>query len=404
MSLSEQENIETSIEIMETQQEDPQKIIQSWDELNLNEDLLRGIYRYGFEQPTPIQKIAILPIINKRDVIAQAQSGTGKTGAFTVGTLQTIDVSLPTTQAIILAPTHELVKQIANVVSTLGNAMEGLTVKTLVGGSSVNDDIRDLRRVSPHVIVGSAGRVYDMIRRRCIQMDTVRLFVLDEADEMLSKGFKTQIYDIFQFFTQNIQVSIFSATLPPEVLSLTNKFMRDPVRLIMKPEELSLECISQYFVAMNDDHSKFETLKELFAMLEISQCIIYVGSIKRVDDLYQAMTKEGFPVCCIHSGMDKVERDASFQKFRSGSCRVLISSNITARGIDIQQVSTVIVFDIIRDVNTYLHAIGRSGRFGRKGLAINFVTKYDVEHMKRIEKHYGIEIQELPSDVKKIFN
>jgi len=402
MSFSEEEKTAT----METQQqqEETQKIIQSWDELNLNDDLLRGIYRYGFEQPTPIQKIAILPMINKRDVIAQAQSGTGKTGAFTVGTLQTIDVTLPTTQAIILAPTHELVKQIANVVSTLGIAMEGLTVKTLVGGSSVNDDIRELRDNAPHVIVGSAGRVYDMIRRRCIQMDTVRLFVLDEADEMLSKGFKAQIYEIFQFFTQDIQVAIFSATLPPEVLSLTKKFMRDPVRLMMKPEELSLECISQYYVAMNDDHSKFETLKEIFAMLEISQCIIYVGSIKRVDDLYQAMTKEGFPVCCIHSGMDKVERDASFQKFRSGSCRVLISSNITARGIDIQQVSTVIVFDVIRDVNTYLHAIGRSGRFGRKGLAINFVTKYDVEYMKRIEKHYGIEIKELPADVKKIFN
>lgn len=380
------------------------KSIQNWEELDLNEDLLRGIYRYGFEQPTPIQKIAILPIIEKKDVIAQAQSGTGKTGAFTIGTLNNIDVLSPTTQAIILAPTHELVKQISNVVSTLGNAMEGLVVKTLVGGSSVNDDINELRRTPPHVVIGSAGRVYDMIRRRCILMDTVRIFVLDEADEMLSKGFKTQIYDIFQFFRDSIQVAIFSATLPSEVLNLTKKFMRDPVNITIKPEELSLECISQYYVAMNDDHSKFETLKELFSMIEISQCIIYVNSIKRVDDLYQAMTKEGFPVCCIHSGMDKVERDSSFQKFRNGSFRVLISSNITARGIDIQQVSTVIVFDVIHDVNTYLHAIGRSGRFGRKGLAINFVTRYDIEHMRRIEKHYGIEIKELPADVKKLIH
>jgi len=380
------------------------KSVQSWEELNLNEDLLRGIYRYGFEQPTPIQKMAIQPIIEKKDVIAQAQSGTGKTGAFTIGTLQNIDVSSPTTQAIILAPTHELVKQISNVVSTLGNAMEGLIVKTLVGGSSVNDDIHELRRSPPHIVIGSAGRVYDMIRRRCIQMDTVRIFVLDEADEMLSKGFKTQIYDIFQFFSDSIQVAIFSATLPPEVLNLTKKFMRDPVNITMKPEELSLECISQYYVAMNDDHSKFETLKELFSMIEISQCIIYVNSIKRVDDLYEAMKEEGFPVCCIHSGMDKADRDSSFQKFRNGVFRVLISSNITARGIDIQQVSTVIIFDVIRDVNTYLHAIGRSGRFGRKGLAINFVTRYDIEHMRKIEKHYGIEIKELPADVKKLIH
>lgn len=376
--------------------------IKEWDSLNLKDDLLRGIYRYGFEKPTPIQSTSILPIIEKKDVIAQARSGTGKTGSFTIGALQRIDVSKNTTQVLMLAPTHELVKQISLVVSNIGNAMNGLLVKTLVGGTSVMEDSIELRNNPPHIIVGTPGRVYDMIRRKNINMNSIELFILDEADEMLSKGFKEQIYDIFKNFNNDVQVAIFSATMQEDVLTLTNKFMRDPVKIILKPEELTLECIQQYFVALPGDNDKFETLKDLFSFLQISQCIIYVNTIKRVNDLYEAMKKEGFPVCHIHSSMDKTERDKTFQQFRTGSSRVLISSGITARGIDIQQVSVVINFDITRDVDTYLHAIGRSGRYGRKGLAINFVTKQDLDQMRKIERHYGISIKELPSDIRNL--
>ena len=376
--------------------------IKDWDSLNLKDDLLRGIYRYGFEKPTQIQSTSILPIIKKKDVIAQARSGTGKTGSFTIGSLQRIDVAKNTTQALLLAPTHELVKQISLVVSNIGNAMNGLLVKTLVGGTSVMEDSIELRNNPPHIIVGTPGRVYDMIRRKNINMNSIELFILDEADEMLSKGFKEQIYDIFKNFNNDVQVAIFSATMPEDVLTLTHKFMRDPVKIILKPEELTLECIQQYFVALPGDNDKFETLKDLFSLLQISQCIIYVNTIKRVNDLYEAMKKEGFPVCHIHSSMDKTERDKTFQQFRTGSSRVLISSGITARGIDIQQVSVVINFDITRDVHTYLHAIGRSGRYGRKGLAINFVTKQDLDQMRKIERYYGISIKELPKDVKSL--
>ena len=379
------------------------KEIKTWDELNLNDDLLRGIYRYGFENPTPIQQKAILPIVGRQDLIAQAQSGTGKTGSFTIGTLQLIDVSQKTTQALILAPTHELVKQIYTVVTNLGIAMDGLVVKTLIGGTSIVNDINDLNKNCPHIVIGTTGRVYDMIRRKKININTVKIMVLDEADEMLSKGFKEQIYNIFQFLNPDIQVALFSATMPRDILTLTEKFMRNPIKIILKPEELSLECIQQYYIALQNDELKYDALKDLFSLLQISQCIIYVNTVKRVDDLYNAMTAEGFPVCYIHSSMDKSEREASFLKFRNGSCRVLISSNITARGIDIQQVSTVINFDITHNIHTYLHAIGRSGRYGRKGLAINFVTRSDIEHMRKIEKYYGIIIKELPADVKKIF-
>lgn len=374
------------------------KTINTWDDFELKDDLLRGIYSYGFENPSEIQKKAILPIISGRDVIAQAQSGTGKTGAFSISTLQRIDVTKKELQGLIIAPTHELAKQISMVISSIGNSMEGLNIKTMIGGTSVQQDIADMHENPPHIIVGCAGRIYDMIRRKNINANTIKLFVLDEADEMLSGAFKDQIYNIFQNFNSNIQVAIFSATMPEDILTLSNKFMRDPVKITMKKEELNLEGIQQYFVAIQNDFYKFEMLKQLFMMISVNQCIIYCNSVKRVIDLHRAMSDEGFSVCAIHSSMDKVERDNTFRNFRTGGYRVLISSNITARGIDVQQVATVINFDITNCVHTYLHRIGRSGRWGRKGLAINFVTKRDIGYMHNIEEHYKISINELPKD------
>jgi len=376
------------------------QIVEKWDQFNLKEDLLRGIYAYGFECPSEIQKKAILPVIDGRDIIAQAQSGSGKTGTFSIATLQSIDVSKNTIQAAIIVPTHELAKQVYSVITALGSFMEGLRVKTIIGGTSIQQDAAELRNSPPHLIIGCTGRIYDMVVRKHLVLSSLKLLVLDEADEMLSKGFKDQIYNIFQHLPTVIQVAIFSATLPDEILELTRKFMVKPVRIIVKREELSLACIKQYFIALNDDRSKYDTLKSLFSMISVSQCIIYCNSVRRVVDLYQAMTDEGFSVCCIHSSMERVERDASFRSFRDGGFRVLISSDVTARGIDIQQVQTVINFDVCKDINTYLHRIGRSGRYGRTGCAINFITRKDIFYMKKIEEHYKIVIDELPGDFK----
>ena len=374
------------------------KTYEKWDELDLKEELLRGIYGYGFESPSQIQKTAIKPIIDKKDVIAQAQSGTGKTGTFTISSLQRIDITEKTTQVMILAPTHELVKQIAFVVENIGSAMDGLVVKTLVGGTSVNDDIKQLKENVPHVVVGSTGRVNDMIRRRHLQTNHIKLFILDEADEMLSGGFKEQVYQIFQNLSSEAQIAIFSATLPPYILEMTDKFMNNPVKITMEPEKLNLEGIEQFYLALNDDNEKYDTLKKLFDFLTVNQSIIYVNSVQRVEDLYNAMVADGYSVVSIHSSMKREEREKSFKDFRTGTYRVLISSNVTSRGIDIQQVSIVINFDIPRSVNTYLHRIGRSGRWGRKGTAINFITRQDIGYMKRIESHYKSTIQELPSE------
>jgi len=371
----------------------------SFDELeNIDKNILRGIFSYGFEKPSPIQRKAIKPIIAKRDIVAQAQSGTGKTATFSIGALSLIDLKDNNTQVLVLSPTRELTIQTAKVMSSIGSMMDGLRVQTLFGGSSVEDYSGFNKRVSPHIICGCPGRVHDMMRRGNITTKTIKLIILDEADEMLSQGFKEQVYNIFQYFNNDIQVALFSATLSEEIQPIINKIMRNPVKITMKAEMLTLDGISQFFVAVEDDRQKYLILKDTFSAISLSQCIIYCNSVKRVADLYEAMREDGFPVCCVHSNMDNKDRDAAFNEFKSGSCRVLISSNVTARGIDVQQVSTVINFDVPKDVHTYLHRIGRSGRWGRKGVGINFITRRDIPKIKEIEEYYACEINEMPSN------
>jgi translation initiation factor 4A len=301
-------------------------------------------------------------------------------------------------QALIIAPTRELAKQIHDVVKNLATQMTGLNVQLLIGGTSTEDDVADLKANGPQVLIGCPGRVHDILRRQPAIGRGMQMLVLDEADEMLSAGFNEQIYNIFQQLNTNVQVCLFSATMPDELHSLSDKFMRDPVRILVKSEMLTLEGISQFHVALETDHDKYTTLKDLFTRISVSQCIIYCNSIRRVSDLAEAMMNDGFPVCCIHSGMEKEVRDKAYQEFRSGAQRVLISSNVTARGIDIQQVSVVINFDMPRDVHTYLHRIGRSGRWGRKGSGVNFVTRRDFRKLKEIESYYGTCIPELPAN------
>lgn len=372
------------------------KPIENWDEMDCNPLILRGIYAYGFENPSPIQKKAITPMIAGRDIIAQAQSGTGKTGCFTVGTLATLDTSKNEVQAMILSPTRELSQQTKSVLDSLGHFMKNLRTQLLIGGTSTEECIKQLKENTPHVVIGCPGRVYDMLRRKKIKQNTLKLIVLDEADEMLSSGFKEQVYNIFQYMPGNIQVALFSATMPTELISLTDKFMRNPIKVLVKAEQLTLEGIAQFYVAVDDDSVKYECLKDIYSSISMSQCIIYCNSVKRVQDLHDAMISDNFPVCQIHSGMSKEDRATSYNDFRKGKHRVLISSNVTARGIDVQQVSTVINFDLSKCVHTYLHRIGRTGRWGRKGVGINFITKRDIRKLKEIESHYQTEIKAMP--------
>ena len=372
--------------------------VETWEGYELPSALLRGVYAYGFEKPSPIQSKGIQPMLDRKDLIAQAQSGTGKTGCFSVGSLAIVDPTLASTQVLVLSPTRELATQTHAVMVALGQFMPKLVVKKLVGGSRVDEDASDMRRNTPHIVVGCPGRISDMLRRRSMSVRDLKLLVIDEGDEMLSSGFKEQIFSIFQMLPQDVQVALFSATIPDDIRPLTDKFMRTPVEVLVKAEQLTLEGISQYYISMDSDGDKFECLKDLFGSIVVAQTIVYCNSIRRVQHLWESMKDEGFAVCAIHSGMMKQDRDASFKDFKSGNVRVMISSDVTARGIDVQQVSTVINFDVPRSVHTYLHRIGRSGRWGRKGIGINFITRRDIDNMKEIEEHYSTTINEMPAD------
>jgi len=371
--------------------------IESFDAMDLREDLLRGIYAYGFEKPSAIQQRAIKPMLLGRDVIAQAQSGTGKTATFAVGILQQVDTSLSACQALVLAPTRELAQQIVKVIVALGDFMSVRT-HACVGGTAVRDDIRTLQQ-GVHVVVGTPGRVYDMINRRALGLNDVRLFALDEADEMLSRGFKDQIYDVFKFLPEQVRVALFSATMPLEILEITSRFMQDPIRILVKRDELTLEGIKQFYIAVEKEEWKLDTLCDLYETLTITQAIIYCNTRRKVDWLTDRMSEKDFTVSSMHGDMDQRERDIIMREFRSGSSRVLITTDLLARGIDVQQVSLVINYDLPTNRENYIHRIGRSGRFGRKGVAINFLTQGDVRYLRDIEQFYNTQIEEMPMNV-----
>jgi len=296
-----------------------------------------------------------------------------------------------------LAPTRELAQQIQKVVRALGDFLR-VTSHACVGGTLVRDDIRILRE-GVQIVVGTPGRVFDMINRQVMNMTNVKLFVLDEADEMLSRGFKDQIYDIFQHLPPKVQVCLFSATMPDEILVISERFMREPIRILVKRDELTLEGIKQFYVAVEREEWKLETLCDLYETLTITQAIIYCNTRRKVDWLTDKMGQRDFTVSSMHGDMNGEERGLIMKEFRSGSSRVLITTDLLARGIDVQQVSLVINYDMPPNRENYIHRIGRSGRFGRKGVAINFVTTDDVRAMREIEAFYNTQIEEMPMNV-----
>jgi len=374
-----------------------EEAIDSFDQMELPDELLRGIYAYGFEKPSAIQQRAVRPTILGRDLIAQAQSGTGKTATFAVGTLARLDITKKKCQSLILAPTRELAQQIQKVVIALGDYMD-IKVHACVGGTAVRDDIRTLKG-GVHVVVGTPGRVGDMINRRSLQLEDIKQFFLDEADEMLSRGFRDEIYNIFKYLPETVQVCLFSATMPLEVMEVTKRFMREPVRILVKRDELTLEGIKQFYIAVDREDWKLDTLCDLYETVTITQAIIYCNTRRKVDWLQEHMVKRDFTVSCMHGDMDQRERDIIMREFRSGSSRVLITTDLLARGIDVQQVSLVINFDLPTNRENYIHRIGRSGRFGRKGVAINFLTEGDIRYLRDIEQFYTTEITEMPMNV-----
>ncbi len=373
--------------------------VETFDELNLKPDLLRGIYGYGFEKPSIIQQKAILPIIKWNDVIAQAQSGTGKTAAFAIGTLQLVEPAKDEIQCLILSPTRELAHQTSIVYQFLGEYLK-VKVCLLIGGTKVGADFDKLKE-GPQVLVGSPGRVLDLIKRKRISLGYLQTFVLDEADEMLSKGFLETIKEIISLIPSTAKILLFSATMPKDIVEMTTKFMKDPAKILVKNEELTLEGIKQYYVFLKRE-DKLDVLFQIYRGIEIAQAIIYCNTKRAVETVSEELKKKGHMISSIHGDLKQFERDSVMRDFRSGVTRVLVTTDLLARGIDVYQVSLVINYEMPKEKETYIHRIGRSGRFGRKGIAIYFVTPAEKDALEEIQKYYNTTIEQLPTDLSQL--
>lgn len=316
---------------------------------------------------------------------------------FCLSILQLIDTERNEPQALILNPTRELALQTQKVMLALGDYMN-VQCHACYGGTSVGEDARKLD-YGAHVVSGTPGRVFDMIRRRNLRTRAIKILVIDEADEMLNKGFKEQIYDIYRYLPPNTQVVLISATFPHEVLEMTAKFMTEPVRILVKRDELTLEGIRQFFVAVDREEWKFDTLCDIYDTLTITQAIIFCNTRRKCEWLAEKMREANFTVALMHGEMTQKERETVITDFRSGSSRVLITTDVCARGLDVQQVSLVINYDLPNNRELYIHRVGRSGRFGRKGVAINFVRTDDVRILRDIEQYYSTQIDEMPMNI-----
>jgi translation initiation factor 4A len=393
------EKVDENVEEKETDQSIAKINYDSFDSMDfLNFDLLKGIFDYGFKSPSRIQNIAIKEIFDGFDIIAQSQSGTGKTGAFTIGSLSILNPEEKNPQIIVLATTRDLATQIFTVYTNISKYMN-ISVQLCIGGTRVKtnynkDPYRNIR--TAQVLVGTPGRIHEYIKLKAFDPQKLKLFVLDEADALLKEDFIEQIKNIIVELDANTQIAIFSATYPRAVLEIANSFMSEPKQILLKRDNLSLDLIKQYKIYVKFDDYKYATLVDLYKNLLIGQCIIFVNSIKSADDLTKKLDEDGYAVGRIHGALDGIERNDVLKNFRIGLIRVLIATDILSRGIDVEQIGIVINYDIPRDRAQYIHRIGRSGRFGKIGVAINFVTDRDSRTIHDLEYFYKTRIGDMP--------
>jgi ATP-dependent RNA helicase DDX6/DHH1 len=382
----------------------------TFEGFGLKRELLMGLFEAGFEKPSPVQEEAIPVALTGRDILARAKNGTGKTAAFIIPTLQMVKPKIDKIQALILVPTRELALQTAHVVKTFARHMD-LQVMVTTGGTSLKDDI--VRLYDPvHVLVGSPGRVLDLASRNVAKLDECKMFVMDEADKMLSPEFQAVVEQILDFLPKGertvvgadghaatrkpnaYQSLLFSATFPRTVQAFMNKHLYNPYEINLM-DELTLKGITQYY-AFVDEKQKLHCLNTLFSKLQINQAIIFCNSAKRVELLAKKITELDFSCYYSHSRMKQSDRNKVFHEFRQGKVRNLVCTDLLTRGIDIQAVNVVINFDFPKNAETYLHRIGRSGRFGHYGLAINLINWNDRYSLYQIEQELGTEIKPIP--------
>ncbi len=381
--------------------QDELKAYESFDLMGLNDNLVRGIYAYGFENPSKIQQRAIVPMSKHTDILAQSQSGTGKTGAFTIGSVSVIDTSIKAPQVLVICPTRELAQQTERVARAIGSYID-LKVLSATGGNQIRSDVTALKS-GAQFIVGTPGRIYDLIRRGDMSIEHIKYVVLDEADQMLEDLFAEQIKAILDNkFPSSTRLALFSATMPQNVLEVAENYLNDPVRILLPPDEVTLDGIKQYFVSLEREEWKLPVLLDLYQQIAVNQALIYVNKRQKAEWLAKQLAAQGFTLEFIHGEMDVAQRKKRMEDFRSGVVRVLISTDLLARGIDVQQVSMVINYEMPIQRENYVHRIGRSGRYGKKGVAINLVYGDEINAMKEIESHYSTSILELPEDLSKL--
>jgi len=366
-----------------------------FEDYYLKRELLKGVFEKGFEKPSPIQEEAIPAALAGRDLLARAKNGTGKTAAFCIPVLEMIETSDPRTQAILLVPTRELALQTSQVCKELGKYL-GVEVMATTGGTSLKDDI--LRLYAPvHIIVATPGRLLDLARKGMAELDDVKVICLDEADKMLSPDFVPLIEDVLSFLPEDRQILLFSATFPVTVKDFRDKHLHNSFEINLM-DELTLKGVTQYY-AFVEERQKVLCLNTLFSKLQINQAIIFCNSVNRVELLSKRIIDLGYSCYYIHAKMLQSHRNRVFHDFKAGACRNLVSSDLFTRGIDVQAVNVVINFDFPKNSETYLHRIGRSGRFGHLGIAINLITPEDRFNLYRIEQELDTEILPIPDEI-----
>ena len=373
---------------------------KNFEGLNLNEDLIKGIYLHGFTQPSPIQIKGIESINTGKDCLLQSQSGTGKTATYLLGVLNRIETNNKN-QCLILTPTRELADQVYTVASELSKKTT-ITIEKCIGGTNIHGSKAELKIAN--LIIGTLGRIHHMITDKVISLHSLKILVLDEADEILTDGINDKLNFIFEKIPSGIQSILISATLNTNVFTVSKKLLHDPIKILLKNSEVVVELISQFYIEVESEDLKFDTLLDLYGITSTSQTIIFCNTIRKVDWLKENLEKNNFTITCIHSKMNQIEREKIVKDFRDGKTRLLLTTDLLARGIDIPDVNLVVNYDLPPNKETYIHRIGRCGRFGKKGVSISMVKvddQSDIKNLQKMKQIYKIDIKEMPDDIEK---
>ncbi|KAI6176249.1 RNA helicase [Aphelenchoides bicaudatus] len=368
---------------------------QTFEDFSLSRDLLKGIFEKGWEAPSPIQEASLDVALKGQDILARAKNGTGKTGAYCIPCLEKINTDLAVIQALILVPTRELALQTSQICVELSKHLK-IKIMVTTGGTDLRDDLLRLN-ATVHLIIATPGRILDLMDKGVAKMDNCNMLILDEADKLLSQDFQLMLDRLVAHLPKKRQIMLYSATFPRTVATFMAKHMHTPFEINLM-EELTLLGVTQFY-AFVQEKQKVHCLNTLFRKLQINQAIIFCNSTQRVELLAKKITEIGYSCYYIHSKMAQQHRNRVFHDFRQGNCRNLVCSDLLTRGIDIQAVNVVINFDFPRNSETYLHRIGRSGRFGHLGIAINLVTMEDRHNLRRIEKELKTRIEPIPKEV-----